>query len=66
MHIERVTREDMLKYGPDIGKIRSLEREIRELRGEIVRLKLKCGEEFTHKDIFGFDDPTKPAAPPPT
>jgi hypothetical protein len=54
-----VTREDMFRYGPDIGKIRGLEREIRELRGEVIRLKLKCGETFTHKDLFGFDDPNK-------
>lgn len=51
MQIEQVSRDDMNKYGPDIGKIRALQKEIMALRKEVVRLKRACGEPLTLEDI---------------
>jgi hypothetical protein len=51
MEIQTVTSEDMLKHGPDIGRIRALEARILELRAEVARLKIKAGETLTIEDI---------------
>lgn len=53
--VHMVTMADMYREPVDAWRVDRLNEEIKKLRREVIRLKLKCGEQFTMADL-GFDE----------